>query len=207
MIWRQEYNTFMQVQVENWNKFIRFTAPFFFIYTLIFYSFSFIKKKRKHTFSQEKQAWRQAASDLSLCFWPFIRKRHGRAIDRQPPPSQNLFQQQADQYEKSNMEGCCGEIAAYHPLCSHAQQERTTGRDGKRRSRGFFMMDCSRARGLGWSVDPELSGPANGHLSSGVWGSWGYPQRHGEVKWVTKFEVRPAVIAPNIQQMSGISIR
>lgn len=48
-----------------------------------------------------------------------------------------------------------------------------------------------------------LASLANGHLSSGVRGSWGYPQRHREVKWVTMFEVRPAVIAPNIQQMSG----
>lgn len=62
----------------------------------------------------------------------------------------------------------------------------------------------------GWLVcqhAPSSAGWVNGHLSSGVWGSWGYPQRHSEVKWVTMFEVCPAVIAPNIQQMSGSSAR
>lgn len=60
---------------------------------------------------------------------------------------------------------------------------------------------------LGSLAGPELSGLVNGHLSSGVRGCWGYPQRHSEVKWVTMFEVRPAVIAPNIQQMSGSPAR
>ncbi|KAK5864531.1 hypothetical protein PBY51_015768 [Eleginops maclovinus] len=74
-------------------------------------------------------------------------------------------------------------------------------REGDRKRRGFLIV---------WKLigrPQKLSRPVNGHLSSGVRGSWGYPQRHGEVKWVTMFEVRPAVIAPNIQQMSGSSAR
>lgn len=79
-----------------------------------------------------------------------------------------------------------------------------SGRKWENRRRRGSLMDCLEGEGA-WLIGrtPELSGPVNGHLSSGVWGSWGYPQRHGEVKWVTMFEVRPAVIAPNIQQMSG----
>lgn len=45
----------------------------------------------------------------------------------------------------------------------------------------------------------------NGHLSSGARGSCWSPQRDSEVKWVTVFEVCPAVIGSNIQQMCGSS--
>lgn len=77
----------------------------------------------------------------------------------------------------------------------------------KKKKERFYDGLSGGKQGLAHRLAPELSGPVSGHLSSGVQGSWGYPQRHSGVKWVTVFEVRPAVISPNIQQMSGISIR
>lgn len=118
------------------------------------------------------------------------------------------FNNKLTHYGKSNTVGYYrGEITVYHPLCSHAQQEDVRGRKEQEEERLFSDGLFGSERALGSSAGPELSGPVNGHLSSGVRGSWGYPQRHGEVKWVTMFEVRPAVIAPNIQQMSGSSAR
>ncbi len=145
---------------------------------------------------------------LPPCFSIFQRREAtGERLTDNRRGAKIYFNNKLTHYGKSNTVGYYrGEITVYHPLCSHAQRETVRKRKQKEEERlsdGLFGSEGARLIGR----PLKLSGPANGHLSSGVWGSWGYPQRHGEVKWVTMFEVRPAVIAPNIQQMSGSSAR
>ncbi len=153
--------------------------------------------------------------DLDICLHglplaPFLwifqrRKSTGERLTDNHRGAKIYFNNKLTHYGKSNTVGYYrGEITVYHPLCSHAQQEKVGERKqqkGERLSDGLFGRRGRSARRQAL----ELSGPVNGHFLAGVWGSWGYPQRRSEVKWVTMFEVRPAVIAPNIQQMSGSS--
>ena len=65
------------------------------------------------------------------------------------------FNNKLTHYGKSNMVGYYhGEITVYHPLCSHAQQERERDRERRRRS---FLMVCLEARALGSSAGPKNS--------------------------------------------------
>jgi len=138
---------------------------------------------------------------LSLDLWE--EESHGGAVDGQPPQSQHLIQQQADTLWEIKHGG---DVIAVKSLDTTHFVPMLSRRKSEKEREALWWTVWKRGR-LAHRQAPKLSGPVNGHLSSGVRGSWGYPQRHGEVKWVTVFEVRPAVIAPNIQQMSGSAAR